>query len=163
MRRKLLTAVALGGGAALLLASPAGAQEAYEPTTQDILDNIWVFIAGILVLFMQAGFALVEAGLTRAKNVANIMMKNLMDCMAGTLAFFVVGYSIAYGGDGRRSSAREASSWATQGPTRAVSPRAPTSSSRSCSPPPRRRSSRAPWPSGRSSRATSSTASGSPR
>lgn len=101
MRRKLLTVAALGGGAALLLASPAGAQEVYEPTTQDILDNIWVFIAGILVLFMQAGFALVEAGLTRAKNVANIMMKNLMDCMAGTLAFFVIGYSIAYGGDGK--------------------------------------------------------------
>ena len=46
---------------------------------------------------MQAGFALVEAGLTRAKNVGNIMMKNLMDCMAGVLAFALVGYSIGFG------------------------------------------------------------------
>ncbi len=58
-----------------------------------------MFIAGVLVFFMQAGFALVEAGLTRAKNVSNIMMKNLMDCMAGVLAFAVVGYGIAFGGD----------------------------------------------------------------
>src|SRR3546814_17501320 len=48
---------------------------------------------------MQAGFALVEAGLTRAKNVGNIMMKNLMDCAAGVLAFFIVGYGIAFGSD----------------------------------------------------------------
>src|SRR3546814_561287 len=48
---------------------------------------------------MQAGFALVEAGLTRAKNVSNIMMKNLMDGMAGVLAFALVGYGIAFSGD----------------------------------------------------------------
>ena len=104
MRRRLITGAVLAGGAALLVASPAGAQEATEavnePSTQDILDNLWVMIAGILVLFMQAGFALVEAGLTRGKNVANIMMKNLMDCMAGVLAFFVIGYTIAYGESG---------------------------------------------------------------
>ncbi|QYG95325.1 ammonium transporter [Iamia sp. SCSIO 61187] len=100
VRRKLFIGGVLTGAAALLLAAPAGAQEVYEPTTQDILDNLWVFIAGILVLFMQAGFALVEAGLTRGKNVANIMMKNLMDCMAGVLAFFFIGYTIAYGPDG---------------------------------------------------------------
>ena len=56
------------------------AQEVYEPTTQDILNNIWVFLAGVLVFFMQAGFALVEAGLTRAKNVVNIFAKNIADC-----------------------------------------------------------------------------------
>ena len=100
MKRKLITGGVVAGATALLLASPAGAQEVYEPTTQDYLDNIWVLVAGILVLFMQAGFALVEAGLTRAKNVANIMMKNLMDCMVGVIAFFFVGYSIAYGGTG---------------------------------------------------------------
>jgi len=90
----------LTGAATLLLAAPASAQEVYEPTTQDILDNLWVFVAGILVLFMQAGFGLVEAGLTRGKNVANIMMKNLMDCMAGVMAFFLIGYTIAYGPEG---------------------------------------------------------------
>src|SRR5690606_30581544 len=48
-------------------------------------------------IFMQAGFALVEAGLTRAKSVGNIMMKNLMDFCAGGIAFFAVGYGLAYG------------------------------------------------------------------
>jgi Amt family ammonium transporter len=99
VRRRLITGAVVAGGLLLIFGSPAGAQE-YEPTTQDILDNLWVFIAGILVLFMQAGFALVEAGLTRGKNVANIMMKNLMDCMAGVLAFFLIGFTIAYGPDG---------------------------------------------------------------
>ena len=62
------------------------------------LDNVWVLLAGVLVIFMQAGFALVEAGLTRAKSVANIMMKNLMDFCAGAVAFLAVGFAIAYGG-----------------------------------------------------------------
>ena len=85
----------------LVLANPAGAQEAEEvvPASQVVLDNIFVFVRGILVFFMQAGFALVEAGLTRAKNVSNIMMKNLMDGMAGVLAFALVGYGIGFGGD----------------------------------------------------------------
>jgi Amt family ammonium transporter len=91
----------IGGIAAfaLLSASPAAAQEAelLPEDVQQILNNTWVFIAGILVFFMQAGFALVEAGLTRAKNVGNIMMKNLMDCAAGVLAFLLVGYSIGFG------------------------------------------------------------------
>jgi ammonium transporter, Amt family len=64
-----------------------------------VLDNLWIFIAGVLVFFMQAGFALVEAGLTRSKNVSNIMMKNLMDMAAGVLAFAIVGFGIAFGGD----------------------------------------------------------------
>jgi Amt family ammonium transporter len=66
---------------------------------QATLDNIWILVAAVLVIFMQAGFALVEAGLTRAKNVANIFMKNLMDFCVGALLFFAVGYAIAYGGD----------------------------------------------------------------
>jgi len=64
---------------------------------QATLDNIWLFIAGILVFLMQAGFGLVEAGLTRAKNVANIMAKNMADMCVGALAFWAVGYGIAYG------------------------------------------------------------------
>jgi Amt family ammonium transporter len=66
---------------------------------QAILDNVWILVAAVLVIFMQAGFALVEAGLTRAKSVANIFMKNLMDFCVGALLFFAVGYAIAFGGD----------------------------------------------------------------
>ena len=84
-------------------AAPAAAQDG-EPlaaeSVQAILDNVWVFIAGILVFLMQAGFAFVEAGLTRAKNVANIMAKNLADVAIGVVAFFAVGYAFAFGGDG---------------------------------------------------------------
>jgi Amt family ammonium transporter len=75
------------------------AQEELAPASQFVLDNLWVFIAGVLVFFMQAGFALVEAGMTRRKNVSNIMMKNLMDMSAGVLAFAIVGFGIAFGGD----------------------------------------------------------------
>ncbi len=64
------------------------------------LDILWILIAGILVFFMQAGFALVEAGFTRAKNVGNIIMKNFMDFSLGSLLFWIIGYSIMYGGEG---------------------------------------------------------------
>jgi len=101
VKRRLL----IGGGLCALLlvglAAPAGAQEEVievVPATQFVLDNLWVFIAGVLVFLMQAGFALVEAGLTRAKNVANIMMKNLMDMSAGVLAFGLVGFGIGFAG-----------------------------------------------------------------
>ncbi|MFP3882192.1 MAG: ammonium transporter [Actinomycetota bacterium] len=96
-KRKLLIGTALGALLVLVMASPAMAQE--EPATQFVLDNLWIFLAGVLVFFMQAGFALVEAGLTRGKNVSNIMMKNLMDMSAGVLAFALVGYGIAFGGE----------------------------------------------------------------
>ncbi len=64
------------------------------------LDILWILIAGILVFFMQAGFALVEAGFTRAKNVGNIIMKNFMDFAFGSLLFWIIGYSVMYGGEG---------------------------------------------------------------
>jgi Amt family ammonium transporter len=95
----LLTGVVLSGVLLTILASPAVAQEELVPATQFVLDNLWVFMAGVLVFFMQAGFALVEAGLTRSKNVANIMMKNLMDMAAGVLAFALVGFAIGFGGN----------------------------------------------------------------
>ena len=97
MKRKLLIGAGLVGAALLLLANPAAAQEVEEPmATQFVIDNIFIFFCGVLVFFMQAGFALVEAGLTRAKNVSNIMMKNLMDMSAGVLAFALVGFGIAF-------------------------------------------------------------------
>ena len=86
----------LGGVVAVVALMPgtAIAQEASE--VQAVLDNIWVFIAGCLVFFMQAGFALVEAGLTRAKNVVNIFAKNMADAIIGILAFFASGYALAF-------------------------------------------------------------------
>jgi Amt family ammonium transporter len=99
VKRKLLIGGTLGVLLVLFMASPALAQEELDPASQFILDNLWIFIAGVLVFLMQAGFALVEAGLTRGKNVANIMMKNLMDMAAGVLAFAIVGFGIAFGGN----------------------------------------------------------------
>jgi len=107
-RRKLLVGASVAtaaGAAGIVLAGPVAAQDAeLDPAAlvQTNLNNIFVFIAAVLVIFMQAGFALVEAGLTRAKSVANIMMKNLMDFCAGAVAFFAVGYAFAFGpvGDG---------------------------------------------------------------
>jgi Amt family ammonium transporter len=95
--------VAVFGGVATAAlaatAAPAWGQESSEAidAVQANLDNVFVLLCAVLVIFMQAGFALVEAGLTRAKSVANIMMKNLMDFCAGALAFFAVGYAFAFG------------------------------------------------------------------
>ncbi len=102
MKRKLLLGSGVAGVSLLLAASPALAQDADDPSVylQAVMDNLWVFIAGILVFFMQAGFALVEAGLTRSKNVANIMAKNIADMCMGVLAFYAVGYAFAYGDGG---------------------------------------------------------------
>ena len=87
------------GATTLLWASPASAQD-LDSAPQAVVDNLWLVIAGALVFLMQAGFAFVEAGLTRAKNLANIMAKNLADMAIGVTMFFVVGYTIAYGSDG---------------------------------------------------------------
>ena len=56
--------------------------------------SIWYLVGAILVFFMQAGFAMVESGLTRAKNAGNIIMKNLMDFCIGTVVFMLLGYGI---------------------------------------------------------------------
>lgn len=64
------------------------------------VDVIWVLIGAILVFFMQAGFALCEAGLTRAKNTGNILMKNLMDFCIGTPCYWLVGFGIMFAGSG---------------------------------------------------------------
>jgi Amt family ammonium transporter len=99
--RLATAAVGVTAIVSLALAGPAGAQSDTEmvEAVQTNLDNVWVLLCGVLVIFMQAGFALVEAGLTRAKSVANIFMKNLMDFCAGAVAFLAVGFAIAFGGD----------------------------------------------------------------
>lgn len=58
---------------------------------------LWTLVAATLVFFMQAGFAMVEAGFTRAKNAINIMMKNLMDFSVGSLAFWGIGFGLMFG------------------------------------------------------------------
>jgi Amt family ammonium transporter len=58
---------------------------------------LWMLIAGILVFLMQAGFTLVESGMTQSKNAVNIAMKNLLDICVGSLTFWFVGYSLMYG------------------------------------------------------------------
>lgn len=63
-------------------------------------DVIWVLAAAILVFFMQAGFALCEAGLTRAKNTGNILMKNMKDFCIGTPCFWLIGFGIMFAGSG---------------------------------------------------------------
>lgn len=62
------------------------------------LDTVWTLLAAMLVFFMQPGFALVEAGLTRSKNTANILMKNFCDYMAGTILFWLIGYKLMFNG-----------------------------------------------------------------
>lgn len=64
------------------------------------VDVMWTLFGAALVFFMQAGFALCEAGMTRAKNTGNIIMKNLMDFCIGTPAYWLVGFGIMFGGSG---------------------------------------------------------------
>ena len=65
--------------------------------TQDSANVLWTLIGAVLVFFMQAGFAMVETGFTRAKNAVNIMMKNLMDFSIGSLVFWAVGFGLMFG------------------------------------------------------------------
>lgn len=62
-------------------------------------DTIWVLLGAVLVFFMQPGFAMVEAGFTRAKNAGNIIMKNFMDLALGSIVFWVIGFGLMFGTD----------------------------------------------------------------
>ncbi len=66
----------------------------------DAISTLWVLLAAILVFFMQAGFGMVEAGLIRAKNSANVLMKNLVDFCFATLGYYTFGFAIMYGSTG---------------------------------------------------------------
>jgi ammonium transporter, Amt family len=86
---------------ALLLALPAtGLADEVPVTAEDVQNNlnfVWTLIAAFMVFIMQAGFAMVEAGFTRAKNACNIIMKNLMDFSVGSIAFWAVGFGLMFG------------------------------------------------------------------
>jgi len=101
MKRLLLFAVF-----ALIFVSRAWAGD--EPPTvesnkalidlvQTHADYVWTLVAAALVFFMQAGFAMVETGFTRAKNAVNIMMKNLMDFAMGSIAYWAIGFGLMFG------------------------------------------------------------------
>lgn len=64
------------------------------------VNTLWVLVGSALVFFMQAGFAMVETGFTRAKNAGNIIMKNLMDFAIGTPVFWLLGFGIMFAGSG---------------------------------------------------------------
>jgi Amt family ammonium transporter len=64
------------------------------------INTLWILLAAFMVFFMQAGFGMLEAGLIRAKNAANILMKNMLDFCIASLGFFIFGYAIMFGGSG---------------------------------------------------------------
>ena len=68
-------------------------------TVQSEVFGVWFLIGAALVFWMQAGFAMVEAGFTRAKNTGNILMKNLMDFCIGTVMFILIGFGLFLGED----------------------------------------------------------------
>ncbi len=76
--------------------TPTSVMESVSANAVD-LDTVWVLIAAFLVFWMQAGFALVETGLTRAKNTVNICMKNMLDFCFASVVFYVVGFGIMFG------------------------------------------------------------------
>jgi len=101
--RKLHRPLAVLGGAILAMAAISAAA-AQEPTTEEnvadllsALDATWLLVAGFLVFFMQAGFAMLTGGFVRSKNTANILMKNMIDACVGGIMFWAIGYGIAYG------------------------------------------------------------------
>jgi Amt family ammonium transporter len=98
VRKKLITLAVFG----LVLGGAVFAQEAAQTDVDLIkaaINMIWLVVTGALVFFMQAGFALVETGLTRAKSATNILMKNLMDFCFGSIVFWMIGWGFMYGAD----------------------------------------------------------------
>ena len=81
--------------AALLLLSPLICYADNNP--ESAMNTVWLMTAAALVFFMQAGFALLESGMSRAKNAVNVMMKNYLDVCLGSLIFWLVGYGLMFG------------------------------------------------------------------
>ncbi len=85
--------------AMLIVAAPTAAFAGEEYLTQTHANILWTLLAAILVMFMQAGFACVEAGFTRSKSAGNILMKNFLDFSAGSIIFFLFGFALMFGMD----------------------------------------------------------------
>ncbi|MCB2156280.1 ammonium transporter [bacterium] len=102
-RPLILAALVLLAGS-LAQAQDVGATSTISPEITSQFEDVnlslafvWMLLAATLVFFMQAGFALVEAGFTRAKNACNILMKNIMDFSMGSIAYFAVGFGLMFG------------------------------------------------------------------
>lgn len=95
---KLMRMGIFGGLASLIAATPAAAQDVDLTAPHVFTDNAFIVVCAVLVIFMQAGFAMIEMGLTRAKNAAHMMLKNLLDFVVGALGFAFIGYHIAFNG-----------------------------------------------------------------
>ena len=93
MRRVLM----LGLLFVVALFTPAVSEAAIDPETKVALDTVWVLVAAFLVFFMNAGFALVESGLCRAKNAVNILAKNFIVFGASSVAFWAIGFGLMFG------------------------------------------------------------------
>lgn len=100
-KRRLVRFVSVGLVLALLFASGPRVFAQEEPVATETiirqLDTIWLLLAAFLVFFMQAGFAMVESGFSRAKNAANLLMKNLLDFCVGSILYFAIGFGLMYG------------------------------------------------------------------
>src|SRR5437588_330777 len=100
MRRNLVIATAAALGLALLPVV-AFAADAPKPTTADIAsDTVWVIVTGVFVMFMQAGFAMLEVGFSRMKNVGTVVAKVITNFSISSIVYWAVGFGIAFGGGG---------------------------------------------------------------
>ncbi len=100
MRKYGLAAAGVVGATVLLTAAPAFAQDTGSPAP-DLgiqINLLWVVIGAVLVIFMQAGFALVETGFCRAKHAAHVVSTNFAIFGLGFVAYFLVGYAFMFGG-----------------------------------------------------------------
>ena len=101
LRRRIAAGAGIAAVALLATAAPAFAQD--EPTAKSVQDGLtllgtqvnllWVVLGAVLVVFMQAGFALVETGFTRAKNAAHTMTMNFMIYVLGLAGYFICGFA----------------------------------------------------------------------
>ena len=81
------------------------------------VNTIWVLLGAALVFLMQAGFAMCEAGFTRAKNTGNILMKNLMDFCIGTPVYWLLGFGLMFASGGALIGGPSEPSWCQGGTT----------------------------------------------
>jgi len=79
-------------------ATAVAAQQAGDADLAGALDSAWLLLCGSLVMFMHAGFSMLETGCCRAKNASNVLMKNLVNVCVGTIAWYLFGWGLAYGG-----------------------------------------------------------------